>query len=143
MFLTGEQRNQIFKIRKALDNFVSKISDVPSEINENSAAIRLWKPGIYSIGDVRLYKEIPYKCIQAHDSSLNEEWAPKEIPSLWMQYHGTSVETARPWITPTMAEDIYKIGEYMVWTDNNIYECILDTNFSPDDFPQAWNKCDI
>lgn len=26
----------------------------------------------------------------------------------------------------------------MIWTDGTVKKCIHDTNFSPDDWPQAW-----
>ena len=38
----------------------------------------------------------------------------------------------------TGAHDMYKSGEYMIWTDNQVYKCTQDTNFSPDEYPQAW-----
>lgn len=38
------------------------------------------------------------------------------------------------------AHDMYKNGEYMIFTDKNIYKCVQDTNFSPTDYPQAWEK---
>lgn len=27
----------------------------------------------------------------------------------------------------------------MIWTDGTVKKCIQDTNFSPDDWPQAWD----
>lgn len=132
------KRSEAVGIRKALDSLVYKIVDNPTEINENPMAIRVWKPSNYIIDDVRAYESVPYKCVQAHDSTNNPDWTPDILSSLWMQYHGTSLETARPWITPTGAQDIYKVGEYMVWTDGNIYQCIMDTNYSPVEYAQAW-----
>lgn len=136
--MTNNQREEFIAIRKILDSFVAKIADSPVEVNESVIVIRKWHPSVYNMGDVRLYEEIPYKCIQAHDSTENEAWNPAETPALWMQYHGTSPETARPWIRPTGAQDIYKVGEYMIWTDGTIMKCVFDTNFSPDEYPQAW-----
>lgn len=40
----------------------------------------------------------------------------------------------------TRAHDMYKSGEYMIWTDGNTYRCKQDTNFSPEEYPQAWEK---
>ena len=45
-----------------------------------------------------------------------------------------------PWEAPTGAHDMYKAGEYMIWTDNKVYLCKQDTNFSPAEYPQAWEK---
>ena len=33
---------------------------------------------------------------------------------------------------------MYHAGEYIVWTDGTIKRCKEDTNFSPEDYPQAW-----
>lgn len=138
--MTNEQRNQLIALRKALDNFVTKISDTPAEINDNQIVLRPWQPNTYSVGDVRVYENIPYKCVQAHDSTGNDAWNPPATPALWMQYHGTSVESARPWLAPTGAHDMYKAGEYMIWTDGSIYQCLIDTVYSPTDYSQAWTK---
>ena len=138
--MTNEQRNQLIALRKALDNFVTKISDTPAEINDNQIVLRPWQPNTYSVGDVRVYENIPYKCVQAHDSTGNDAWNPPATPALWMQYHGTTPESARPWIAPTGAHDMYKAGEYMIWTDGNIYQCLIDTVYSPTDYSQAWTK---
>lgn len=139
--MTELQRAELFKIRKALDGLVTKIAEIPAEVNENMVAIRKWKQGVYNVSDVRMYEGAPYKCVQAHDSTDNEAWNPT-LASLWMQYHGTSKETARAWITPTGAQDMYKAGEWMIWTDGTYYECLTDTNFSPVDYAAAW-RADI
>lgn len=135
--MTEAQKTELFAIRKALDNFIIKIVDNPTEINSNSTIIRNWKPANYVIGDVRNYNGIPYKCIQAHDSTENITWTPNTVSSLWMQYHGTTIETARPWIQPLGSEDIYKIDEYVIWEDK-IYKCLANTNFDPITYPVAW-----
>lgn len=139
MLITPELENYLKKIRTALDKHVINISSDTKEINEYAEILRKWTPGNYVVGDVRIYNGVPYKCIQAHDSTGNETWNPS-VASLWMQYHGTSIETARPWVAPTMAEDIYKAGEYMIWTDESVYKCLSNTNYSPTDYPAAWEK---
>lgn len=137
--LSIEQKAHLIAIRKALDGFVMKIVDSTIEINDNMPALRKWKPGVFAVNDVRVHIGIPYKCVQAHDSTINETWSPDVTPTLWMQYHGTSPETARPWIQPLGAHDMYKKGEYMIWTDEKIYQCIVDTIYSPDAYAQNWN----
>lgn len=136
--MTEAQRAEFFAMRKALDGFVAKIVDNPVEINDNMVAIRPWAPGPFVIGDVRMYDGIPYKCVQAHDSTGNEAWTPAAVASLWMQYHGTSKATARPWLQPTGAHDMYKAGEWMIWTDGLAYPCIIDTTYSPAEYAAAW-----
>ena len=124
-------------VRGSLDNLVVKIVDVPAEINSNMIAIRLWHEGTYNVGDVRMYEGNPYKCVQAHDSTGNPAWNP-EVASLWMQYHGTTKETARPFIHPTGAHDMYLNGEYAIFADGSIKRANQDTAYSPDEYPQAW-----
>lgn len=138
--MTEAQRKQFFEIRKALDAFVEKIVDNVTDVNEHTAAIRTWAPGPFVAGDVRMHVGIPCKCIQSHDSTDNDAWNPADAPSLWMQYHGTSKATARPWIAPTGAHDVYKVGEWMIWTDGLAYPCFSDTNFSPAEYSAAWGS---
>lgn len=134
--MTEAQRKQFFEIRKALDGFITKIAENPAEINDNMAVIRPWKEGAYAVDDIRMYEGNPYKCVQAHDSTENPDWNPT-VTSLWMQYHGTSKEIARPWIQPTGAHDRYKENEYIIW-ENKIYRCINDTTYSPSEYAANW-----
>lgn len=30
----------------------------------------------------------------------------------------------------------------MIWTDGTVKKCLRDTNFSQDDWPQAWDNAD-
>lgn len=136
--MTQEQRKQLFEMRRAMDALVGKISESTEEVNAYTAAVREWKEGAYAVGDVRMYQGAPYKCVQAHDSTANPGWTPEATPALWMQYHGTTPESARPWIAPTGAHDMYKAGEYMIWTDGRLKTAKMDTAYSPADYPQAW-----
>ena len=135
------KRSEAVKIRNALDNLVVKIVESPAEINENMTAIRPWKTGAYSIGDVRMYEGIPYKCVQKHDSTGNDTWNPT-VASLWMQYHGTTKETARPWLAPAGAHVMYKKNEYMIWTDGSIKRCLEDTVYDPVTYSKAWEDAE-
>ena len=98
-----------------------------------------WKPGAYAIGDIRTDPETGYprECITAHDSTVNTDWTIKTA-SIWKPYHSRKKEYALPWEQPTGAHDIYKAGEYMVWTDFGIYHCLIDTNFGPSEYAWAW-----
>jgi len=33
---------------------------------------------------------------------------------------------------------MYKVGEWMIWTDNIAYECLVDTDRGPDSLPNSW-----
>ena len=138
--MTQEQRKQLFEMRRAMDALVGKIAENTEEVNAYTAAVREWKEGAYVVGDVRMYQGAPYKCVQAHDSTGNPDWSPEKTPALWMQYHGTSRETARAWVAPSGAHDMYRAGEWMIWTDGAAYECLTDTVYSPDQYAQAWKK---
>ena len=137
--LSDNQKAKLRAIRAAMDGGVTLAAEKGAvQINVVAEMIRLWKPGAYVVGDVRLYHDIPYKCVQAHDSAENADWTPDAYPALWMQYHGTSKETARAWVAPTGAQDMYLTGEWMIYTDEKLYECLTDTAYSPTDLPSAW-----
>ena len=100
-----------------------------------------WKPGVYAAGDIRTNPETGYprECMLDHDSTVNTDWTITTA-TLWKPYHSRKKEYALPWETPTGVHDMYKAGEYMVWTDYGIYKCLTDTNFNPVDYPSAWEK---
>ena len=141
MWMSKKQEKQLIAMRKAMDSALVTVVEkgTTETINAVVSIMRQWTPSVYVIGDVRTENDIPYKCVQAHDSTANPTWNPSASPSLWMQYHGTSVETARNWIAPTGAHDMYKVDEYMIWTDGKIYKCIQDTIYDPASYAQAWN----
>lgn len=138
MFDIEKAKAQARAMRKAADGLIGKITDSAAEINDNLGVIREWKPGLYAIGDVRMDEDSPYKCVQAHDSTQNPDWHPSAVPALWMEYHGTTPETARPFKHPQGAHDVYRTGEYMIWTNGAIMRAKMDTAYSPDEYAQAW-----
>lgn len=140
MALSDSDRALLRQARAALDAFLPTLAEDAAQVNDNAGLLRAWKEGAYSIGDLREHKGIPYKCVQAHDSTGNPTWTPDATPALWMQYHGTSAATARAWLAPTGAHDQYKQGEYMVYTDGAVYKCLSDTVYSPEDYAAAWEK---
>lgn len=139
-YLSEAQRAQLFEMRSAMDKFIAQAAEDAGQINGHMAAIRPWKEGAYAIGDVRLYGGVPYRCVQAHDSTGNPTWTPDAAAALWMQYHGTSAESARAWVSPAGAHDMYKAGEYVIWTDGTVKKCLTDTAYSPETYPQAWEE---
>lgn len=103
-----------------------------------------WISGNHTVGEI--YKTTSdgirqiWECIQSYDNEIYPNLIPTD-PS-WntfhKPFHGTTPETALEYVAPTGAHDIYKIGEYMLYTDNKIYKCIKDTNFSPEEQSDAW-----
>ena len=138
MWMSEMQKAKLSAYRMAMDAAVEAAREDTAAINRVATLARPWKPGAYAVGDVRVYGGIPYRCVQAHDSTQNPAWTPDATPALWMQYHGTTPETARPWVAPAGAHDIYRAGEYMIWTDGQMYKCLQNTNFSPVEYARAW-----
>lgn len=96
-----------------------------------------WTQGVYNVGDVRTSNGKLYECILAHDSTVNTTW-DISVRTLWKPYHSRKAEYALPYEAPTGSHDMYLNGEYMIWTDGNIYLCKLDTNFNPSEYSGAW-----
>lgn len=138
MWMSEAQKARLTAYRVAMDAAVENMRENTAAINRVATLVRPWRPEAYAAGDVRVYDGIPYRCVQGHDSTQNPAWTPEAEPSLWMQYHGTTPETARPWVAPAGAHDMYRAGEYMIWTDGQMYKCLQDTNFSPVEYAQAW-----
>lgn len=95
----------------------------------------------YSVGDVRLHPTTgtPKECMTSYDGASQPDWTI-DTATLWKPWHSRKKECALPWEAPTGAHDMYKAGEYMIWTDGNAYLCKQDTNFSPDEYSQAWES---
>lgn len=111
-----------------------------------------WAPGSYQVGDI-------YNTHQGGE--LGPEWDqtwevgqgynsaehPDIVPgnSAWHTFnhplHGKSPETARPWVKPSYGTtDTYKVGEYMIWTDGDIYTPTRETNYSPEEYAPDWTN---
>lgn len=96
-------------------------------------------PIAYAVNDVRTRAGIPYRCAQAHTHHGEPGWGPGEAPALWVAYHATDAAHALPYQAPTMAEDAYNAGEWMIWTDGRRYQCTANaTVYGPDVLPGSW-----
>ena len=128
------------KLRNLLKDFAMEAEDKTLAI-ACKAYFAPWTPGVYGVGDIRTDPATGYprECILAHDSRVNADWTITTA-TLWKPYHSRKKEYALPWEAPTAAHDIYKAGEYMVWTDHRIYKCVTDTGFGPVDAPNAWEQ---
>lgn len=99
-----------------------------------------WTAGAHAAGEIYNAGDQTWECYAAYDNAEypgirpgNAAWGTFNRP-----LHGTSMETARPFAQPTGAHDMYKAGEYMIWTDGKTYCCTADTAYSPADYAAAW-----
>ena len=101
-----------------------------------------WELGKYAVGDIRNAKDQTWECFQAHDNATYPDINPDNAAwyTFWRPLHGKTPETARPFVPVQGAHDMYRVGEYMIWTDGEIYECLRDTNYSPEDYAADWKK---
>lgn len=99
-----------------------------------------WTEGSYAVGDIRNAKGQTWECFQAHDTATYPDINPDNAAwyTFWRPLHGTSPETARPFVPVQGAHDMYRSGEYMVYTDGLTYRCLSDTNYSPEEYGAAW-----
>ena len=109
------------------------------EIIMCSALYDEWKPGKHVAGDIFSVDGDVWECYQNYDNAVYPDIAPGQ--SGWYTfnrpYHGTSRETAREFIHPTGAHDMYKAGEWAV-QDGKFTECLSDTAYSLAEYPAAW-----
>lgn len=103
-----------------------------------------WIPGNYKGRDIVNYAGQTWKCIQAHDNTIYPDIKPDNVQTwhtFWAPLHGTTVDTARPWVKPQYGTtDMYLKDEYMIYTDGNIYKCVSNTVYSPEEYAAAWEN---
>lgn len=122
--------------------FYAQVADMDDDqIIQCSGLADDWAPGDHKTREVYNANDQTWECFSAYNNAEHPDVTPSD-PS-WFTFnrplHGKSVETARPWVKPQHGTtDIYHIGEYMVYTDGNIYKCKRDTNFSPDEYAPDW-----
>ena len=134
-------------IRMALQYFLSVLSD---SVQDDDSRIRVsglyepWTAGKYEAGDIRNAEDQTWECFQAHDNATYPDIKPGSAAwfTFWRPLHGKSPETARPFVPVQGAHDMYRAGEYMVWTDGSIKRATRDTAYSPEDFPGAWENAE-
>ena len=99
-----------------------------------------WAAGSHALGEIRNAGGQVWECFQAHDNAVYPGVAPGNASwgTFWRPLHGTSRETARAWVAPGGAHDLYRAGETMLWKDGRAYRCLAETNFSPEEYPAAW-----
>lgn len=128
--------------------YVSRLTLAGETVDTDDKRIRAsglyedWTAGAYAVGDIRNAEGQTWECFQAHDNAVYPDIKPGAAAwfTFWRPLHGKSRETARPFVAVQGAHDMYRAGEWMIWTDGDYYECLSDTNFSPTDNPSAWAK---
>ena len=100
-----------------------------------------WVAGSHTVGEVYTATDQVWECFQAYDNAVYPDITPGN--AAWYTFnrplHGTTPETARYWVAPTGAHDMYHAGEYMIY-DGKLYKCTQDTAYSPADYAAAWAK---
>lgn len=101
-----------------------------------------WSEGKHEVGEIYNADEQTWECFQAYDNAIYPDIKPDN--SAWFTFnrplHGKSPETARPYVKPMGAQDVYRVGEYIIWTGGAVYKCVTDTIYSPEEYALAWEK---
>lgn len=147
------KRHEARDIRHVLDNVVkgfnatdeASFNAAAAAINENTAAVRVWvkgttdKPQRYPRGEVRTdpADSVPYWAMHEHTSIPGQELQPSLTPSIWTHCHGTTPETARPFVAE--GHNPYMTGHYC--TENGaVKRCNRDNVVhAPSVLPDAWD----
>ena len=98
-----------------------------------------WTPGAYAVGDLYNAAGQTWECCAAYDNAVYPDIVPGN--GAWHTFnrplHGTAPDTARPFVPPVGAHDMYKAGEYMT-LDDRLYRCLMDTVYAPAEYAPAW-----
>lgn len=123
---------------------VGKQPTTADEIIMCSALYDEWQEGKHVAGDVFCVGGEPWECFQNYDNVVHPDIKPGN--SAWYTFnrpfHGTSRETAREFVQPTGAHDMYLTGEWMV-SDGRYYRCKSDTAYNPADYADAWEDLGV
>lgn len=118
-----------------------KQPETADEIIMCSALYPEWEAGVHKTDEIFLLDGAPWKVLAAYDNATHPDIAPSE--TAWatfnIPYHGTTRETARAWVKPNNATDIYKVGEWCVF-DGKYYVSKRGTDFSPAEYPADWEE---
>lgn len=104
-----------------------------------AALLPEWAAGTHTVGEVYTADGQVWECYQAYNNAVYPDIKPGA--EAWYTFnrpmHGTSRETARNFVQPTGAHDIYKAGEWAIH-NGKMCHCKQDTAYSPTNYPQAW-----
>lgn len=118
-----------------------KTPETADEIIKCSALWPEWEAGKHETGEIFLLDGAPWKVLAAYDNATHPDIAPGE--TAWatfnIPYHSTTRETARAWVKPNNATDIYQVGEWCVF-NGKYYVSKRGTDFSPAEYPADWEE---
>lgn len=110
------------------------------EIIMCSALYPEWEAGVHTKDEIYTVGADPWVCLAGYDNAVYPDIVPGN--AAWHTFnkplHGTSRETARDFVQPTGAHDIYKKGEWAV-QGGKFTKANQDTTYSLAEYPQAWD----
>lgn len=151
-YIPTAEQSAVVMMRSAFAMQAASMED--EEILKCSGLASDWAPGDHQVSEVFNTRngvhaegeawDQTWEVFQAYDNAVFPEIKPGN--SSWYTFnrplHGKSRETARPFVPVQGSHDMYRAGEYTVWTDGKTYRCKKDTAYSPADQADAWEVAD-
>ena len=138
------KKQQAIALRSQMESVFEKATPAMTadEIIGNRTLCKSWEKGKHTAGEVYSTGEQIWECIQGYDNAVYPDIVPSNVAwgTFHKPYHGTTRETALPYVAPTGAHDMYLAGEYMIWTDGAVKLCKQNTAYSPDEYAAAWDN---
>lgn len=135
--ITDALTSMIYVTRQQMSGI--EIADDDQKIRA-SGLYEEWEEGNHKAGEIYNAVNQTWECYQDYDNTVYPDINPDN--AAWFTFnrplHGKTKETARFYVPPTHSLDIYYAGEFMLFTDGVIYKCKENTNFSPVEYPAAW-----
>lgn len=136
-------RAEAIAYRTAIEKACSAVTD-----NNDRLAISVlyaaWVAGNHTKGEIYTANNQVWECFQSYDNAVHPDINPSN--AAWYTFnrplHGTTPETARDFVQPTGAHDMYHAGEYAIFKAK-LYHCIVDTAHSPADYAAAWERSEM
>ncbi len=127
-------------LEKALEVVVQTAS--AEQLAQIKDVFPIWeKGGTIEVGKIIRHKESLYRCVIEHTF----EYPPDIKTSLWANIGVDEATGAKiiDWYKPT-ADRYYSFGQFMRYTDGNVYKSLLAVNtWSPDEYPNGWELMEV
>ena len=141
----------VSKMYEALTSaiYVARLTAQGTPLTEDDQRIRAsglyapWEEGNFAAGEIRNAQGQTWECHQAHDCAIYGDIYPgsQAWPAFWRPLHGSTPETARPWVQPQYGTtDSYRTGECMVYVNGRTYRARRDTCYSPEAYAMDWEE---